>query len=128
MKHQPPGGFAADGSGERDDVPPFVPSIDMQTIFRQLIADEIRNGRLGPSQRRRIVRYAAQLGLTAVQAGRLVSECREEALLSRDPVERGHALRIAPADDPIVPTHVKIALVVGAAIVLDLVVFRWLWS
>jgi len=127
MKHQSSNGLGAAAPGEHDDLPPFVPSMDMQDVFRQLIADEIRNGRLTAAQRRRIIGYAAQLGLSAVQAGQLVSECREDAMRSADPVERRHALRLVEPPPPIVPTRVKIALVVGAAIVLDFVVFRWLW-
>lgn len=109
------------------DYPAFMPSIGTDDVFRQLIADEIRNGRLSPSRRRRIVRYAAQLGLSAVQTGELIAACREEALQSYEPAERFHALRLVEPPPARVPTPVKIALVVGFAILLDLLVVGWLW-
>lgn len=114
-------------SKRKHDIPAFVPSIGRDDVFRKLIADEIRNGRLSPSRRRRIVRYAAQLELSAVQAGELITACREKALQSNDPAERFHALRLVEPPTPRVPTSVKIAVVVGLAILLDLLVVVWLW-
>ena len=108
------------------DLPAFVPSIDTKDVFRQLIVDEIRNGRLTPARRRRIVRYAAHLGLSAVQAGRLIAACREEVLQACDPTERYHALRLVEPTRTRVSTHVKIALVVAGAIILNLVLLNWL--
>lgn len=61
-----------------DRVIPFAPPIESHDVFRQLIEEEIRNGRLSTSRRRRIVRYAAQLGLSATQAGRLIEASRAE--------------------------------------------------
>lgn len=115
-------------SRERDrECLAFAPSIGTDDIFRQLIADEIRNGRLSPSRRRRVVRYAAQLGLSAVEAGELIVACREEALQSNDSTEQFHALRLVEPPPPAVPIPIKIALVVGLAILLDLLVVAWLW-
>ena len=75
---------------------PFCPSLpDTRTIFRELIAAELRAGRLTPSRRARIVRYASQIGLSAVEAGRLITECHDEALEHSDETIRGFALRIA---------------------------------
>ncbi len=61
-----------------------------------MIAHEVRSGTLTAARRRRIVRYAAKMGLTAVEAGELVQECREAALLSDDPQVRRFALRLPP--------------------------------
>jgi hypothetical protein len=105
--------------GPRGDVPDFVPPIDTEEIFRELIADELRCGRLTRAQRRRIVRYGAAMGLSAVQIGRLVTSCREQALQSDNQTERYHALRLVEPPPPLIPTPVKIGLVVGAAIVID---------
>ena len=127
MPDQPAPGPQAANSKPRDDIPAFVPSIDTKEVFRQLIVDEIRNGRLTPARRRRIVRYAAQLGLSAVQAGRLITACREEVLKGRDPTERYHALRLVEPTPTRVPTHIKIALVITGAILLDLLLLKWLW-
>ena len=78
----------------RDDPYQASPHIENREIFAELIAEEIRSGRLTTERRRRIVRYAAGMGLSAVEAGRLMDACREEALQSEDAVIRGHALRL----------------------------------
>ena len=128
MHRKPLSGLgAAPVEARREDIPAFVPSIDTQDIFRQLIADEVRSGRLTPARRRRIVRFAARLGLSAVQTGRLITACREEALRSDDPTERYHAMRLVEPDPTRVPTPIKIALLVGAALVVDLLVLKGLW-
>ena len=60
--------FTADPNGDRDrDVREAASGqdpnarIDTKDIFRELIADEVRSGRLNNSRRKRIIRYAAQL-------------------------------------------------------------------
>ncbi|MGD2109630.1 MAG: hypothetical protein PVI86_09585 [Phycisphaerae bacterium] len=107
--------------GPRTDIPVYVPSIDTDDIFRRLIADELRSGRLTRAQRKRIVSYGTSMGLTAVQMGRLIETCRTEALESDDETERYHALRLADPASPVIPTHVKIWALVAAAIALDIV-------
>lgn len=75
---------------------PFCPPLpDTKAIFRELIANEIRSGRLTAARRARIVRYASQLGLSAVETGRLIHDCVYEALEDRDPVAQACALRLA---------------------------------
>ncbi len=97
--------------------------IDTKDIFRELIAQEVRSGRLTPSRRRRIVRYASHLQLSAVETGRLIAECREEALESEDPEVVYHALRLVePPPAATMPLFVKLSVVMTVAIVLyDLV-------
>ena len=112
---------------ERNDHPEFVPRIDASDILRRLIVDELRNGRLTRGRRRRIVRYCAALGLSAVQAGELIKAGREEVLQSSDPTERYHALRLVEPQPTLIPTAVKIALVIAVAIVVDVMVIRWMW-
>lgn len=109
-----------------DDVPAFVPQIDTEEIFKQLINDELRSGRLTPARRRRIVRYAAGLGLSAVQAGRLVETCRNKALYGDDPTERFHALHLVEPREEQMPIHVKIALLVAGAVLLDVLLVMWM--
>lgn len=95
--------------------------IENHEIFRQLIAEELRGGRLNPSRRRRIVRYAAQMGLSAVEAGRLMASCREEALASPDANLHEQALRLAlPDQRPDLPWPVRVAVVVGVAVSIHL--------
>lgn len=68
---------SSENSGEiRNFRFPF-PAIDQRMVFRELIAAEVRNGRMNRHQRARIVRYAAQLGLSAVETGQLIAECQE---------------------------------------------------
>ncbi len=74
--------------GER---PIYQPTMHIDDIFRELIRAEIRHGRLSTWRRRRIVQYAAQLKLSAVEAGRMIEECRDELLTDDDPVAAEHA-------------------------------------
>lgn len=97
-----------------------MPPIDTEEIFRRLIVDELRSGRLTGAQRRRIVRYGTGMGLSAVQMGRLLDTCRKEALQSDGDAENCHTLRLVEPRSPLIPTHVKIGLVVVGAIVIDL--------
>ncbi len=119
--------------------PTFVPSIDMTTIFRELIADEVRTGRLTRARRRRIIQYAAHLGLSAVQVGRLIEECREEATRSDDGIggleiedlrlkieSTIHNPRSSVHRPPPVSLPLKIAVVVTAAILLNVLAIKWL--
>lgn len=62
--------------GESQSHGDHVPRIDTASIFREMIAREVRDGTLTPWRRRRIVRYAAGLRLSAREAGRLIEECR----------------------------------------------------
>lgn len=104
------------------DVPRDHPTrIENHEIFRELIADELRSGRLNSNQRRRIVRYAAQMGLSAVEAGRLMAACRDEALATSDADVREHALRLAlPDERPDLPWPARVAAVVGVAVLIHL--------
>jgi hypothetical protein len=103
----------------------FAPPIDTGEIFRQLVEDELRNGRLTRARRKRIIQYATQLRMSAVQAGQLVEACRQKALESKDPAERRHALRLVEPRPERVPLIFKIALLIGLAILLDLLLLKW---
>ena len=111
---------------DRDDACRFVDGfkpndwrrIDTKEIFRQLIAQEVRSGRLTPGRRRRIIRYAAQLHLSAVETGRLIAECRDEALESDDADVIYHDLRLVAPPLPATPLTVKVGLPLIAAIVM----------
>lgn len=92
--------------------------INTKEIFRELIAQEVRSGRLTPSRRRRMVRYAAQLRLSAVETGRLIAECRDEALESEDHEVIYHALRLVEPPPQMMPLPVKVAVALTVAIVL----------
>lgn len=95
--------------------------LDTETIFRELIRQEILAGRLNRTRRRRVVRYAAQLGLSAVEAGEMIKECRRAALPAKpSPHEFG--------DEPQEPAGRsrcgRIALV-AAALILELLLLAW---
>ncbi len=113
---------AASAEVYENDRPVFESPIDTEEIFRRLIVDELRGGRLTPMRRRRIVQYAAQMGLSARQAGRLIETCRGQALHSTDPTERRRAFRLVEPEPTHIPTRFKIAFVVAAAIVLDVLI------
>ncbi len=52
-------------------------------IFRAMLEWEAMSGSLTPSRRRRLVRYAAQLGLSATQAGELIRACVDRPSVER---------------------------------------------
>ena len=107
-------GSFAGGYSPRD----YMRRIDTKEIFREMIAQEVRTGRLTPGRRRRMVRYAAQFQLSAEETGRLIVECRDEALESDDPEEIYHALRLVEPPPPTIPIPVKAAVALTVAIVL----------
>ena len=110
-----------------EDPPAFVPRIEMRDVFHQMIADELRNGRLTQERRKRIIRYAAQLGLSAVEAGRLITTCKEQVLESTDSVDRRHVLKLVEPEPERIPAAYKLALVVALAIAVDLLLLGWPW-
>lgn len=107
----------------RDNSPGYTSRIENHEIFRQLIAEELRSGRLNPARRRRIVRYAARMGLSAVEAGQLLSTCREEALACDDPIVREHGLRLVlPPERRPRPLIQRFAVALVAALAIHWVI------
>ncbi len=117
----------ADRRMASEGTPTYVPKIEMRNIFHQMIADELRNGRLTRHRRKRVIRYAAQLGLSAVEAGRLITTCREQVLESADPIERRHALKLVEPEPERIPIAFKLAVAVALGIAVDLLLFGWPW-
>jgi len=95
-------------------------SINTADVFRALIEEELRSGRLTIARRRRIVRYAMAMGLSATDAGELIAECQSQALEESDKTTRSHALRLVYPSPPLVPAGVKLALAAIVAIALDI--------
>ncbi len=115
----------ADPNGPVDTLPPFVPTIDVEDVFRRLIEDELRQGRLTRARRKKIIQYAVQLRMSAVQTGRLIEKCRTRALESNDPEVRHYAFRLTePAPSRVSPA-LKISLVIALAILFDLLLLKW---
>jgi hypothetical protein len=125
MRFDPTGHNEASG-GDANDVPRYVPSIDTKEIFRELIAEEIRSGRMTARRRRRIVRYAASMGLSAVQAGELMAACRDELMESDRLEDRYRALRM---DDPPPATSspwIRAIIIILGVLAMDAVFLGWL--
>ena len=96
----------------------FTPSVDREAIFRQLIDQELRHGRLNKATRARIVGYACGMGVSATRAGELVRECATEMSRQRHAPEREFALRIL--NEPQEPDRIAtpLLLAIGVATVL----------
>ncbi len=73
----------------------FIPAIEPRDIFREMVREEVRSGRLTRTRRRRIVQYASHLRLSAVEVGRLIAAYREELHDSNDPGDRSLFMRLA---------------------------------
>ena len=97
-------------------------SLSNEAIFRALIAGELRNGRLTAARRRRIVRYGASMGLTAGELGKLLTQCRNEALLSENHVERRHALRFVERPPRTTPAALKIAVIFAIVMLVQILI------
>ena len=129
MQAKPPVDQLQSAGGEfRDDPPAWSPlALEAKEIFRQLIADEVNSGRLTPARRRRIVRYAATLGMSAVEVGQVLEACRKQAVESHGPGKGCRALRLAESPPALIPTAVKIWALLALVILVDLLLLRWLW-
>ena len=101
--------------------------LDTRAIFEKLIENEVRSGRLSPWRRRRIIKYAAQLRLSAIEAGKMIDECRRrmEADRATDPRPAFKIIR-QEDDNADAATVWKIWLIVVAAIIFDLLMIKWL--
>ncbi len=97
----------------------FTPRIETRDIFHRMIADELRNGRLSRSRRARIVRYAAQMGLSAVETGKLIQRCRREALREDEPRAQYHALRLVEPPAPMLLRRARFAFVVAGVLLAE---------
>ncbi len=88
-------------------------SLDTKAIFREMMVHEIKNGTLSSWRRKRIVRYAAKMGLSAVEAGQLVSQCRGQAMRELDALKETPTLRvhIPETDDNSTANRVVIAVI-----------------
>jgi len=131
---QPPGESPHRDSSAESRLGAVAAPIDQREIFRQLIEDEIRNGRLTRARRRRIVRYAAQLRLSAVEAGNMIERCRARLAEERElygsaanPPQLKLAARPKLVHEPPYASIVwQLWLILVAALMFDLVMLRWL--
>ena len=91
---------------------------DTSTIFRELIAVELRAGRLTPLRRARIVRYASQIGLSAAETGQLIAECRDEAFDQSKQKIGDFGLRIVDPPARLPPLAPKVAITTGILLLM----------
>jgi hypothetical protein len=70
-------GHPCDGEGAGTQQPVFTRQQARQ-VFREIVAAELRNGVLNIRRRKRLVQYAAMLELTALDAGRIVTDVHHE--------------------------------------------------
>ncbi len=101
--------------------------LDTENILREMIAHELRAGRLTAGRRAHVMRFGSELGLSVVETGRLIAQCRDRALKSADSTERSHALRLFEAPPTRILTGWKMAAVIVAALALDVALFLWLF-
>lgn len=107
------------------DLPPFVPLIGVDDILRRLIADELSAGRLTPVRRRRVERYAVKMGLSVHEARRLLESCRDHAMIHGSATQRRNALRLMEPSSRKIALAVRIAILLAAVILLDLLLIWW---
>jgi len=69
---------------------------ERQQVFRAMVTHQLRNGPLSVWRRRQLVRFAAGLGISAMLAGRLVTEARRD--LGRERVMAGPELAIVAVE------------------------------
>jgi len=106
---------------------PFTPPVDRDAIFRQLIDQELRRGRLNKPARARIVRYACGMGLSATRAGELVRERAERISRECEAPQREFALRVLheTEESGCVATPLLFAIGVAAALLAYMLWYRF---
>ena len=101
-------------NGEAERMQPFklhpgpaadtrAPSLDLvmnpwetQHVFREMVVMEVRHGKLNRSRRRRIIQFAARLGISPVQAGHLVQQARR--LVAHESPRAMRSFKSSPPD------------------------------
>ena len=99
---------------------------EIHDIFREMIRTELVHGELSPWRRRKLVRYAASLRLSAVEAGELIQEAvrAEAAEMGVDPSDRGSSrLRLAlpPTSTPSGRMAIKLLAALAAALLIKII-------
>ncbi len=107
------------------DLPPFVPLIGVEDILCRLVADELSAGRLTPARRRQVERYAVEMGLSVHQARRLLESCRDHAMIHGNATQRRNALRLMQPSSRKIALAVRIAILIVAVILFDLLLIWW---
>jgi len=105
----------------------FQPSIPVEDIFEQLFASELRDGKLTRRRRKRLVQYAAQMGLSARQAGVLLERSYQRAIDDGHEPAMGHALRLVNPPEPKISEPMRITIIIAVSLIVDTLLIYWLW-
>ena len=106
------------GSGRR-----AMSHVDAKAVFREAVRWELANGRLSAWRRRRIVRYAAALRITAVEAGRVIQQATRDHQAEVRRNQPPPALRCVAAPDQGWPTWAKLAASLFALVAAEAVLW-----
>ena len=95
---------------------------ELHSTFREMVCWELSNGRLSAWRRRKLVRYAASLRLSAVEAGELI----QEAIRAQEPPNVQvdawcDAEPSASSSDFEWPAWAKLSIVLAAVILVNVI-------
>ncbi len=99
---------------------------ERQQIFREMVTQQLRNGPLSRYRRKRVVQFAAHLGINAVLAGRLVQQAQRDhhaARTARQPELRCVA---SAAPTPTIKPRAIILIIVGLVMINSWMIVRLL--
>ncbi len=96
---------------------------ELRRIYRRMVAEEVRNGPLPYRRRRKLMRYASQIGMKPFDASLVIAEVQREA---------GQADPLEPVDDDLTtlihperwPIWFKLSAALIIAMLVDLVAIR----
>jgi len=95
---------------------------ELHKVFREVVRWELANGRLSTWRRHRLVRYAASLRISAVDAGALIQEVVRAKPPRAGPADAAPAkLRLAADDRSVWPIWTKLAAVAAGVMLARLV-------
>ncbi len=95
---------------------------ETHTIFREAVRWELSRGYLSSWRRRRLVKYAAALRISAVDAGRLIQEAREaqQGELQADEAAETPQLRLVNAGTAGWPIWAKLTAALAVVVIIKL--------
>jgi hypothetical protein len=98
-----------------------MPRYELHKIFREMVRWELRNGRLSSWRRRKLVRYAASLRLSAVEAGELIQEVvQAEEHDVQEEADLTEPASWPPATQDGWPQWAKLALALASVVIVEL--------
>ena len=97
---------------------------EIHDIFREMVRQELASGELSSRRRRKLVRYAASLRLSATEAGQLIQEAVRADAAARAVDARTEAppnVRLLPAAAPTRrwPTALTLLIAIAAALLIN---------